>query len=206
MDGHGVSPTFCCGWTRCFTHRRHGVSPTGPPRRASNGAGLRNRNARARFLTYKIFNAPRRPSPVENSTGSGARKAAPPLGASPRRLDAFGVPPTRHPQGLRPSAFGLTPKSCPPEGGDLAPPGRYATVFALECPRRRLLAFEKASLQGGGLPPSAQRSSDSGTRTAAGLTPRKRAGRLPGRSGELSTCKHSNPCACTRADRSGSTA
>ena len=195
VDGHGVSPTA----GTVFHPPDHPAEPA--------TARVCETVTRARgSLTYKIFNAPRRPSPVENSTGSGARKAAPPLGASPRRLDAFGVPPTRHPQGLRPSAFGLTPKSCPPEGGDLAPPGRYATVFALECPRRRLLAFEKASLQGGGLPPSAQRSSDSGTRTAAGLTPRRRAGRLPGRSGELSTCKHSNPCACTRADRSGSTA
>lgn len=58
VDGHGVSPTFFCGWTRCFTHRRHGVSPTESPSKPSNGAGLRNRNARARFLTIKIFNVP----------------------------------------------------------------------------------------------------------------------------------------------------
>ena len=28
VDGHGVSPTFACGWTRCFTHGGIGVSPT----------------------------------------------------------------------------------------------------------------------------------------------------------------------------------
>ena len=58
VDGHGVSPTFSCGWARCFTHRRHGVSPTGNHRKPNNGAGLQKRNARARFLTLrKAFNA-----------------------------------------------------------------------------------------------------------------------------------------------------
>ena len=55
VDGHGVSPTFSCGWARCFTHRRHGVSPTGTHRKLNNGAGLQKRNARAFFNFKKSF-------------------------------------------------------------------------------------------------------------------------------------------------------
>jgi hypothetical protein len=66
VDGHVFSPTFRCGWTRVFTHRTFVISPTEPPRKASNGAGLRNRNARAQFLTYKVFNGRPTTSPVDN--------------------------------------------------------------------------------------------------------------------------------------------
>ena len=55
-------------------------------------------------------------------------KDTPPLGATPRRLlrasrsaRTYGAP-TRHPQGLRPSAFGLTPFNRPPEGAEQSPP------------------------------------------------------------------------------------
>lgn len=57
VDGHVFSPTFFCGWTRVFTHRAFVISPTEAPRKPSNDAGLQNRNARAQFLTIKIFNA-----------------------------------------------------------------------------------------------------------------------------------------------------
>ncbi len=50
VDGHVISPTPPIV-----------ISPTRTPRKASNGGGLKNRNARARFLTYKIFNAEKIP-------------------------------------------------------------------------------------------------------------------------------------------------
>ena len=57
-------------------------------------------------------------------------KDTPPLGATPRRLlrasrsaRAYGAP-TRHPQGLCPSALGLTPINRPPEGAEQNPPKR----------------------------------------------------------------------------------
>ena len=82
VDGHGVSPTFACGWTRCFTHRWHGVSPTELPCQANNGAGFKNRNARARSLTYKVFNARRRSPlwitpPEETAAIGGTLSSAP---------------------------------------------------------------------------------------------------------------------------------
>ena len=52
-----ISPTFACEWARDFTHRSFVISPTELPRQANNGAGFKNRNARARSLTYKVFNA-----------------------------------------------------------------------------------------------------------------------------------------------------
>ena len=125
VDGHGVSPTFCCGQTRCFTHRRHGVSPTRPSRSASNGAGLRNRNARARSLTLKVFNALHCLTPVENSTEQPHTKDHPASwGLRPRRLVRLRRPhPPGIPQGPCPSAFGLTPVVQPPRlrRGDITP-------------------------------------------------------------------------------------
>ena len=64
-------------------------------------------------------------------------KEPPPLGATPRRLlrasrsaRAYGAP-TRHPQGLCPSAFGLTPFNRPPKGAKQIPRAVPAAPRAL---------------------------------------------------------------------------
>jgi hypothetical protein len=33
VDGHVISPTFSCGWTRHFTHRPFVISPTAKKRK-----------------------------------------------------------------------------------------------------------------------------------------------------------------------------
>ena len=75
-----------CGWTRRFTHLLLWMDTSfhPPPTRrfthrhrkqAINVKGespnFSMHNARARFLTIKIFNIPKPPPPVENSTDSG---------------------------------------------------------------------------------------------------------------------------------------
>lgn len=78
---------------------------------------------------------------MDNLAQRDPNGTAPPLGASPRRLlRAFGASPAlrapaRHPQGLRPSAFGLTPYRGPQRGPDSAP-GRGSTAQAKNKPHR----------------------------------------------------------------------
>ena len=97
VDEHGGSPTFACGPARWFTHRRHGGSPTGTPRKASNGAGLQNRNARARFLTLKIFNGPVGASAVDNIHSAAFYRAPVPCGhGEVTPLRGLSAPPMRH--------------------------------------------------------------------------------------------------------------
>lgn len=57
VDGVVLSPTLSCELSCAITHRRFVLSPTRTPSNARNHAGFVNRNARARFLTFKIFNA-----------------------------------------------------------------------------------------------------------------------------------------------------
>lgn len=79
---------------------------------------IHRRNTRAFFKLIFILNV------------KGGSKPPPPLGATPRRLLRRSAPspaasrlPTRHPQGLRPSRYALTPH-VPPRGGKFSPPRR----------------------------------------------------------------------------------
>ena len=127
-----VSPmkeTGICGWTRHFTHvclwidtsfhphpTRHFTHTPSLQSLVLQGFSARflTRNARARFLTYRIFNASGTAHPVDNSTRpvpcpKNNRTAS--WGLRPRRLAAFG----------RPAPYG---RSLPASPGRLRLPNR----------------------------------------------------------------------------------
>ena len=148
VDGHVFSPTFFCGWTRVFTHRRHVFSPTKLPKKPSNDAGLQNRNARAQSLTLKIFNALHWPTAVENFTGQPHTKDRPASwGLRPRRIVRLrrthppGIPrgfaprPLASPQMNSPHAYGAGTSRRSrglraPARGDCRPPVLLASLVA----------------------------------------------------------------------------
>ena len=139
VDGHVFSPTFFCGWTRVFTHRRHVFLPTKLPKKPSNDAGLQNRNARAQSLTLKVFNTLHPPPLWKTPPGSLTQRTASPLGGyAPAGSSAFGGP--THPASPR----GRAPR--PSASPQLSSPHAYGAGTS-----RRLRGLSAPRLRG--LPP-----------------------------------------------------
>lgn len=102
--------TGICGWARHFTHVCLWIDTSFHPRPTRHfthapslqslvlqgfSARFSTRNARARFLTYRIFNASGTVPPVDNSTRQdphGKNNCTASWGLRPRRLAAFGRP------------------------------------------------------------------------------------------------------------------